>query len=288
MRGATERTRDLTQTVHVGRQCRPNAAEMALPTNKRFALKSTKMRCSLLLVGLLSGSLSNAALGQTSSLAASSVLRPYETRARLEGEAQAAETQGRKSEAWLLKSRLKTGDFQEGDRIVVALESSPRIDTLQVRAGKTIQFVGMGDLSLDGVLRSELEDVLRDHLAKYLKNPALRATPLLPISILGSVAMPGYYYTAADVVLRDVIMRAGGPRNADLNKVVVRRAGEVIWNASDVRVALADGLSLDRLHLRAGDEVFVPQEQSRFSPRSLLSAVYATTTIIILFTRLRH
>jgi hypothetical protein len=39
--------------------------------------------------------------------------------------------------------------------------------------------------------------------------------------------------------------------------MVIRRGGEVIWNAQDTRTALADGLSLDRLHLRAGDELYV-------------------------------
>lgn len=211
--------------------------------------------------------------------------RQFETREQLETQARTAEAQKRASEAWLLRSRLQKGDFQEGDRIVIVLENSPRVDTMIVRAGKVLQLVGMADLSLEGVLRSELTDTLRHHLGKYLVNPGVRATPLLPILVLGSVGSPGYYYTAADVVLRDVIMRAGGPREGNLDRVVVRRGGEVIWNADATRIALADGLSLDRLHLRAGDEIFVPQKSQRLSLTSVLATVSATTTFVLLLTR---
>jgi len=72
------------------------------------------------------------------------------------------------------------------------------------------------------------------------------------------VRNPNYYYTSADVLLSDMVRKAGGPgATADVNNMVIRRGGEVIWNAQDTRRALADGLSLDRLHLRAGDELYV-------------------------------
>ena len=210
----------------------------------------------------------------------------YDTRQSLEAEARAAESAQRTSEASLLRSRLKKGDFQEGDRIVVVLESNPvATDTMQVRSGKMLRFPRMADLSLEGVLRSELADTLRHHLSRYLTNPGVRATPLLPIAVLGSVRNPGFYYTAADVVLRDVIMRAGGPvSDADLNKAEVRRAGQTIWSAADIRIAMSEGLSLDRLHLHAGDEVYIPQVRRRFQMSNvvtLLSAGVAVTMALV-------
>jgi hypothetical protein len=45
-----------------------------------------------------------------------------------------------------------------------------------------------------------------------------------------------------------------------MNKMLIRRGGETIWNAQDTRTALTDGLSLDRLHLRAGDEIYLPEQ----------------------------
>jgi protein involved in polysaccharide export with SLBB domain len=180
----------------------------------------------------------------------------------------------------LLRSRLERGDFQEGDRIVLTLENGPAVDTLKVRADKVVQLTGLPELSLAGVLRSELTDTLRAHLAKYLREPAVRAVPLLPVSVLGNVGQPGFYYFAADMVLRDVIMAAGGPASANLQKIVIRRGGETIWDADDVRVALADGLSLDRLHLRAGDEIVVPQRRD-MNASTIVSIASATTALIV-------
>jgi protein involved in polysaccharide export with SLBB domain len=188
--------------------------------------------------------------------------RDLEDRSSLESQAANAEAQNRTSEAWLLRSRLQKGDFQDGDRIVVKLLGSVTFhDTITVRAGKMLPLPKMADLPLDGVLRSELNGRLTSHLAKYLRDSNAQATPLLRLAVLGAVRAPGYYYTSADVLLSDVIMKAGGPApNADIGKTEVRRAGSMIWSPQDTRTALSDGLSLDRLHLRAGDEVYVAEE----------------------------
>ncbi|MGH9147314.1 MAG: polysaccharide biosynthesis/export family protein [Vicinamibacterales bacterium] len=222
---------------------------------------------------------------QTMAGAAVRVPRQFETREQLESLARSAEAQRRSTEAWLLRSRLERGDFQVGDRIVVVLEGSTvAMDTLQVRSGKVLEFPRMGELSLVGVLRSELTDKVRGHLGRYLNAPVVRVTPLLPVAILGSVVRPGYYYAPADAVIRDVVMDAGGPvSTADLNKTVVRRGGEVIWKSTDVRIALSDGLSLDALHLRAGDEVFVPERRRRDTNTliALMTTGIAVTTLIL-------
>jgi len=181
----------------------------------------------------------------------------YESRSDLEAAQRDAEAQHRSSEAWLLRNRLQNGDFQEGDRIVLVVQGNPALsDTLTVRAGKVLQLPRMSDLPLQGVLRSELSEKLTAHLAEYLRDPTARVTPLLRVGVLGHVQRPGYYYTSADVLLTDVVMRAGGPAaDADMQHIVIRRGSDVIWSAADTRTALTDGLSLDRLHLRAGDEI---------------------------------
>ncbi|HYC51309.1 MAG TPA: SLBB domain-containing protein [Gemmatimonadaceae bacterium] len=213
----------------------------------------------------------------------------FETRQDLQARADAASAAGRSSEAWLLRSRLERGDFQEGDRVIVVLEGSTvTMDTLQVRAGKLLQFPRMGELSLDGVLRAELSEMVRGHLSRYLNSPVVRATALMPIAVLGYVVRPGFQYVPADAVLRDVLMAAGGPQpTADLDKMVVRRTGEIIWQATDTRVALSDGLSLDALHLRSGDELFVPERRRRDTNTyvALITSGIAVVTLIFNLTR---
>ncbi|HEU4994849.1 MAG TPA: SLBB domain-containing protein [Gemmatimonadaceae bacterium] len=231
----------------------------------------------------LLGLLFAVSLGAQSTLASTG--REYESRAQIQTAIRDAEAGGRKAEAWLLRSRLQNGDFQEGDRVVVALETSSRVDTLQVRTGRVLQLAGMGDVQLTGVLRSELTDTLRYHLSRYLKNPGVRATSLLPISVLGNVVAPGFYYTTADMTLRDLIMKAGGPREANMEKVVVRRSGEVIWREADVRTAITEGLSLDRMHMRAGDEIFIPARRRWLDLPTAISVMSAAGTLALIFLR---
>jgi protein involved in polysaccharide export with SLBB domain len=211
----------------------------------------------------------------------------YETRAQLQAKAEAAAANHRNGEAFLLRSRLQRGDFQEGDRIVVLLQSTSRLDTLQVRSAKMVQLPGMSEQSLDGVLRSELDSVMRSYLGRYLKNPDVHAVPLLPVAVIGNVVAPGYYYMSPDNLLRDVLMRAGGVRDGDWNKIVIRRANDVIWRAGDVRIALADGLSIDRLHLRAGDEVIVP-DRRRFPVNTTLAVIGTSLAVTMAIIQIRQ
>lgn len=210
-----------------------------------------------------------------------------ETRPMLEAEMRKAEAAHRTQEAWLLKSRLEKGDFQDGDRIVMKLLGPTTLlgatanDTIIVRAGRMLPLPQMADMPLTGVLRSELTERLTHHLAQYLRDSSVRAIPLIRLAVLGQVRSPNYYYTSADVLLSDMVMKAGGPNpTADVNNMVIRRGGEVIWNAQDTRTALADGLSLDRLHLRAGDELYVDETKGGINWQQVLMIVGPVLSLV--------
>lgn len=215
--------------------------------------------------------------------------REFESRAELEAQAKTAEAQHRTGEAWLLRQRLEKGDFQDGDRIVIVMQGNALMpkdftgipDTNIVRAGRRLQFQRMADLSLDGVLRSELNDKLTEYFSVYFKSPSVRSTPLLRIAVLGTVGKPGYVYTLADAPLSDLIMQAGGPgSSANMAGIEIRRGADVIWNDQDTRAALADGMSLDRLHLRAGDEVFIPAQRD-ISWLAVISVAVSSAAFLI-------
>ena len=171
--------------------------------------------------------------------------------------------------------------------MVIVLQNTPTpADTYTVRAGRVVQIPRFGEVSLEGVLRSELTETISRHLAKYLRDPTVRATPLIRLGVLGRVNRPGYYYPAADVILSDVLMTAGGPAgDADLNKVTIRRGPDVIWKNTDTRTALADGLTLDRLHLRAGDEIEVGQKK-QFSWASVVPIVSGIVVVVASLARI--
>lgn len=201
----------------------------------------------------------------------SAVSSTAETRASLEAEAAAAEAGNRKDDAWVLRQRLLHGDFREGDRIVVTflgppavVAPGPRNDTLTLRPGKILSFPQMGDLSLEGVLRSEVTGKITAHLGRYVKDPELRITPLIRLSMLGRVRMPGTFYTTLDVRISDLLTQggAGGP-TGDFSTVVIRRGAEILWKAEDTQVALREGLSLEQLRLQPGDEIVVEADESK-------------------------
>ena len=99
------------------------------------------------------------------------------------------------------------------------------------------------------------------HIAKYIKDVRVRATPLVRLSILGPVGKPGFFYMPPDIPLGDAVMRAGGPGGgADLNKSVIRRNTEELYDSRNTRTAMNEGLTLDQLSLRDGDSIEVGEK----------------------------
>jgi hypothetical protein len=69
----------------------------------------------------------------------------------------------------------------------------------------------------------------------------------------------------ADALLSDAVMIAGGPSGqADLAKSTVRRGNERLLRDRDVSTALSDGITLDQLDIRSGDEIVIG-EKKRFN-----------------------
>ena len=170
-----------------------------------------------------------------------------------------------RSKASALRVRLRDGDFRPGDRIALAIEGNVAvIDTVPVTAGSKINLKDIGDIPLAGVLRSELQGHLTKHISKYIRDASVRTTPLIRLSVLGPVGKPGFYFMPTDIPLSDAIMRAGGPGStADLNKSVVRRDTEQLYDNRNTRSALNEGLTLDQLSLRDGDSIEVGEKSQR-------------------------
>ena len=230
---------------------------------------------------------------------AGSSQRAYASRAELEAALVEAERLGSvgaddrrhyyTAETALLRNRLQQGDFQEGDRITLTMPGiQVASDTFVVRAGKVIHLPEMSDFSVEGLLRSELQSKLTAHVARYLRDPSIDALPLVRLSVIGRVGRMGFYYAPADALLSDVIMLAGGlAPDADLGKVTIRRLGQPVWTPGDVRIALAEGLTIDRMHLRAGDEIEIGKKSTfAWGPAlQVTSALVGLAALIFTITR---
>lgn len=188
-----------------------------------------------------------------------------------------------------IRQRLRDGDLQVGDRVVVTVVSdSIRKDTLSVRAGRFLELRDKIVVPVTGVLRSELQGRVASEVLKYVKARQIEVTPLMRVGILGEVSHPGYFAFASDLPLTEAIMEAGGPTTgADLEKSIVRRANQPYRSAEETRSAIARGLTLDQFGLNAGDELVVGR-RSGVSAGSIIGMVSALGGVLAVVVALRH
>ena len=157
------------------------------------------------------------------------------------------------------RERLTDGDFRPGDEILLRVEGQESLTgTFYVREGQLLTLVNLPDISLRGVLHSELRKYLTERIGSFVRDPDLHATALVRVAVLGQVRNPGYYRLPADAPLSDALMAAGGPTSeADLSRAVLRRNGAELLSQRMLSDALARGATLDQVNTRAGDEIFV-------------------------------
>jgi len=167
-----------------------------------------------------------------------------------------------RADADRVRRRLRDGDFAVGDRIEVNVEGEPNFPVqVVVEPGPRITLELFGAIPLSGVLRSELEVHVTEALRRFIRDPVVRATGHMRLSILGSVGNPGFYSLPAETVLGDALMTAGGLGGADMDELRIERGDDVIYSPSEVQEALRRGFTLDQLNLQAGDEIYVPAQQ---------------------------
>lgn len=171
----------------------------------------------------------------------------------------------RRREAELVRERLAKGDFQAGDQIGLFVQGETALTAIfTVRAGQMLVLPQIPEISLRGVLRSELKDHLTRELSRFIRDPQIDVTDAgVRIAILGQVGSPGFYTVPSDKLASEAIMQAGGPLpTANLDGVVIRRGGKTIIGEAELGQAIVSGLTLDQLNIHGGDELYVPGTKS--------------------------
>ena len=180
----------------------------------------------------------------------------------------------KRQEASTIRERLATGDLRVGDRFIVRMTvgGSSGLDTVIVRdslmatigASLTTVLGTFPDISLQGVLRSELQDVVEKHVRRFIKEPIVRVNALTRVSVMGAVGRPGFYFLDPDRLLTDAISAAGGPSAmADVERSTVRRDGREVIGQKNARQAIREGRTLDQLMIRSGDVITVGTKKER-------------------------
>ncbi len=194
----------------------------------------------------------------------------------------------KKKEAALIRDRLTNGDLQVGDDIDLKILGETTLTSkFKVGSGQTLSLPSLPDIALKGVLRSETQAYLTDQLKKYFKDPVVQVTTNIRLSIFGAVARPGFYQCPAESLAGDAIMQcaSGLGGNADPTKMSVKRGGQEIWSNEAFQDAIARGLTLDQLSLRAGDELFVDDKGTGTGFKGVLLYAAPIISVIFLLTR---
>lgn len=159
--------------------------------------------------------------------------------------------------------------FQQGDVIRLDVEGDTVFTgTFTVGPGPVLPLPEIGDIPLADVRRVDIESYLQQQLGRYLRNRVIRAKALIRVSIVGEVARPGIYPVPTDLVLADAIMLAGGPtQEAKFSATRIERGTRRLMEGEAMGRAIARGMTLDDLNLRAGDLIYVPRE-ARSDPES--------------------
>jgi len=163
-------------------------------------------------------------------------------------------------QAQVIRKRLAEGDFQTGHRILLFIAGDSALsDTFTVKSDQKLQLPNLPEISLAGILDSELQGYLETQLAKYIRDPSVRAQALLRVRVSGDVAKPGFYSIRTDTPVTDVVMNAGGPsQNAEMDKIELRRGSSTVVHRGGIQTAIQKELTMSDIGARSGDELYVP------------------------------
>lgn len=187
----------------------------------------------------------------------------------------------------LIRSRLIEGDFQIGDQVSLRVQGQQDLtNNFSVVAGPegvALRLPLIGDVPLRGVLRSEIEGHLRNEIGRFIRDPVVHARAMIRLSVFEGVGQPGFYPVAAEDLLTDVLMAAGGPSaGAQLDKVRIERGKDRIWEGEALQRAITEGRTLDQLNLLAGDRVIVPVRGERGWLTIVQMGALLLTTVVTL------
>jgi protein involved in polysaccharide export with SLBB domain len=172
-----------------------------------------------------------------------------------------------RAEMELIQTRMREGDFRAGDRIVMTVEGEPLLsDTFLVAQGRLIALPNVGQVSLEGVLRSELEEHLTAQIGRFINDPIVHARSFIRLSVVGEIGEPVEHLLPAQTPLTEALMQVGGPGPAaNLAKLRIDRGPQKLWSGESLQLAIRQSRTLDELGLRDGDQITVPR-RSTFAP----------------------
>jgi len=132
-------------------------------------------------------------------------------------------------------------------------------DTFVIESGQVVNLPQVGVVAMRGILRSELQAVIEEAVARTIRNPRVQTRSLIRIGLEGGVAAPGYYLVDSDLPASDLLMLAGGPMpESRLDDARVLRGDRTVVEPDRLAEAFRTGATVAALDVQSGDRLVVP------------------------------
>lgn len=194
----------------------------------------------------------------------------------------AALRDAKKAQADAIRERLAQGDLRVGDLIGLEVPELAAVSkAYMVSTTRTITLPGAVEISVAGLLRSELQDYMTVQLKKLVRDPTVKVTPTIRISVFGAVGKPGFVTPPATTLLSDVIQQfAGGPaNNVRWDRSRIMRGDKVVVDGAEFRNAVNTATTIDQLNMQAGDVIDVASKPAGGTFFRVLGALSAVASL---------
>ena len=175
--------------------------------------------------------------------------------------------------------------FTPGSAIQVTIWQEPELSgDFSIDSQGYVILPLIGKVNVTRFTSESLEGYLEEEYASFLRNPMVQTLPLIRVSVLGNVRLPGLYRVEPDRPLWDVIALAGGPtERGDVTRLLVMRGRQVI--NKDLLVAYEEGVSLKEVGIESGDQIVVPNYKGPFPWGTMLTIASLSISVVAIVTR---
>ncbi len=126
----------------------------------------------------------------------------------------------------------------------------------------------IGEIKVVGLNQQTLAARLKKKYSPFIKDPYIMVTPLIRVTLQGSVNRPGAYLIPPTASLWELVEMATGPtQNAELKKMRSERGGRVV--SKNLLRSFEKGYSLQEIGILSGDQIIIPGK-NKFTYRDIL------------------
>lgn len=194
-----------------------------------------------------------------------------------------------RTEAQLIRDRLRDGDFRVGDRLLMRVDGAIAFnDTVTVVSGQRIIVPGLATVDVRGVLRAELQQRAQDTFRQTVLDATVTVQPFARVAVFGAVTGPGYQQVSFDARVDELLTAAGGPvGDSRPDRFSIMRADTVLVSPEGVALAIANGRTVGDLALRDGDFLLVKPVPLPWDRASIvnLAAIFVAPVLTTLLLR---